>query len=224
MRPVAAPRRGRRSRSPARPRRGGRHGLQPRRELDELAAGEEVVDRLVLGHVADPAVDRVVAADGLAEHAHRSLRRRDQAGDRAQQRRLARAVRPEQRRHARARPTSVTSLTATTPPNQRDRRVDRDRRRGRAGAHPRTIRSRAAQQPARRARPSGPTSQSAETQPGPTRPSTLVAEDPVHRVHDHLQEVGQREHVRERPVEVVLPDARRSRRRSKSTANVPIAA
>ena len=123
-----ARRRGRRSRSPApAAARGSATLLEPRAQLDELPAGEEVVDRLVLRHVADAAVDRLVPAHRLAEDARRALGRRDQAGDRAQQRRLAGAVRPEQRRHAR--PDLERDVAdATTPPNHRERRSSRDRR------------------------------------------------------------------------------------------------
>ncbi len=76
------------------------HLLESRAELDELEPREEVVDRLVLRHVADPPIERGVAADALAEDAHRPLGRRRQTGDHAQEGRLARAVRAEQRDHA----------------------------------------------------------------------------------------------------------------------------
>ncbi len=73
--------------------------LQAGAELDELASRQEVVDRLVLGHVADPAVDARVPSHRLAEDPHRSLRGLRQAADRAEQRRLPRAVRPQKRGH-----------------------------------------------------------------------------------------------------------------------------
>ena len=49
--------------------------LQPRVELDEPASGQEVVDRLVLGHVPDAAVEPGFPRTALAEDAHRSLGR-----------------------------------------------------------------------------------------------------------------------------------------------------
>src|SRR5580765_4717217 len=76
------------------------HMLESCAELNELEPREEVVDRLVLGHVADPPIERGIAADLLAEDAHGPLRWRRQVSNHAQEGRLARAVRAEQRDHA----------------------------------------------------------------------------------------------------------------------------
>ena len=204
--------RGRRSRSPARPRRArSSHALEPGAQLDELAAREEVVDRLVLGHVADPPVERRVPAHGLAEDAHRALRGRDQAGDRAQQRRLAGAVRPEQRRHARLDgERDVADRDDAAEPARQP--VDDDRR---LRAVP-LIRAPAASCGAR-ATPAStavrPTSQSAETQPG-TRPVVdLVARRSSARCRRRLRQVGEREQRRRPCRRSSPPRCRRPQRR-----------
>ena len=74
---------------------------KPGAQLDELPSGEEVVDRLVLGHIADPAIYRRILAHRLAEDADRPLRGLREAADRAEERRLAGAVRPEECGHPR---------------------------------------------------------------------------------------------------------------------------
>ena len=71
--------------------------VQPGVQLDELATGEEVVDGLVFRHYAQAAEDRRVPSHALAEYAQLAVGGVGEARDHMQQRRLARAVRAEQR-------------------------------------------------------------------------------------------------------------------------------
>ena len=142
------------------------HGLQACSELDELASREEVVHRLVLGHEADPSIERRVPAYWLAEGAHRSLGRCDQAGDGAEQGGLAGAVRAEQRGDARL--DHERDVADRDHPRKPARQAfDDDRRLASVAAHSRINRASAGA-----ARPSAvvsPASQRAETHPGSGR-------------------------------------------------------
>ena len=70
----------------------------PAGTANELAGREALEDALLLGHDADAAREIEVAARIAVEHPHAALRRGRQTAQHAQQRRLAGAVRPEQRR------------------------------------------------------------------------------------------------------------------------------
>ena len=176
--------------------------LEPRGELDEPASRQEVVDRLVLRHVADPPVDAGVPPHRLAEHRDRSLRRLRQPADRTQQRRLAGSVRAEQGRDARLDDERDVAHRHDAREPLRDA-VDDDR--GLGGlAHPRTSRfvrrtSHAASTTVR------PRSQS-ERDAARHGAVELVAEDPVDAVDERLREAHERERVGAASREVVLRD------------------
>ncbi len=78
------------------------HALETRVEPGELAAREEGVDRLALGHETDVAVHLGTAPGALAFDQDASRRRREEARHQVEERRLARAVGTEQPGHARA--------------------------------------------------------------------------------------------------------------------------
>ena len=72
------------------------HPVQPHQRRDPVDAGHPVVKRVLFRAEADAAIDRGVAPDRLAEHAHRAFARLELAGDQLHERRLAGAVRTEQ--------------------------------------------------------------------------------------------------------------------------------
>ena len=122
-RPVGGGRRGRPSRSPVRGRgRRIRQALEPRGELDELAAGQERLDGLALRHEPDPAVDRRVAPGRPAvdqDPPGRGLR----AAPTSRWRRVDLPAPFGPRRPVIPEPIAkLMSLTATTLPNQRETR------------------------------------------------------------------------------------------------------
>ena len=77
------------------------HAVELCGELNELAAGVEAVDGLMLGHDTDATVEVGIAARRLAEDGDRSVGRVGQALDHLEERGLARAVRPQEARDAR---------------------------------------------------------------------------------------------------------------------------
>ena len=81
---------------------GIREAVQHGRERDELACGQRLEHGLLLRHEADRPGHADVAARILAEHAHGALRRPGEPAEHAEHRRLAGAVRAEERGHARA--------------------------------------------------------------------------------------------------------------------------
>ena len=85
-------------------RRGGRIGqaLQPGGQRDELARCQRLENALLLRDEPDEPGDARVRARVTAENADRALGRPREPAEHAEHRRLAGAVRPEQRRHARA--------------------------------------------------------------------------------------------------------------------------
>ena len=88
--------------------------------------------------------------------------------------------------------TSETSLTATTPANQRDTRVDDDRRLRPVAAHSRTsCLVRRSSQPASTI--VTPASQSGGHPSRERAVGDVVGEDPVHRVDDDLRQPRQRD-------------------------------
>ncbi len=186
-------------------RAGIRHAVEPRAQLDELAAGEEVVHRLVLRHVPDPPVEARVAADRLAEHADLPLGRRCQARDRAQQRRLARAVRPQQSGHAGLhRERHVAHGHDAAEPLRHG--VDRDRRRRRRVRHPRTSDVVRRRSPAPSTMVS-PASQSADTEADTGRSSGGSPKIQYTVSVEHLRDRRERERVGHASLEAVLGDA-----------------
>ena len=76
--------------------------VQLRGEADELARGEPLEDVLLLRDEPDRARDEAIGSRVTPEHAHRALRRPGEAAQHPEHRRLARAVRAEERSHARA--------------------------------------------------------------------------------------------------------------------------
>jgi hypothetical protein len=70
--------------------------VQARRHLDELAAGEEGLDRLALRDEPDRPIDRGVPPGGQAADEDASVRRLQQAREHVQDRRLAGSVRAEE--------------------------------------------------------------------------------------------------------------------------------
>ena len=82
-----------------RPLRGGvriGEALEPGVEPDELEAGEEAVHALALGDQAEPPVEGRVAPGRLAGDQHLARRGAQEPGQQVEQRRLARAVGPEE--------------------------------------------------------------------------------------------------------------------------------
>ena len=78
-----------------------RDAVQRRVELDEGAAGHELIHALVLRHQPHASENGRIASDGLAQHGHRTARGVGEAGDHAQQGGLSGTVGAQQSRHAR---------------------------------------------------------------------------------------------------------------------------
>ena len=110
----------------SRPRAGSGRPYSTRRELDVLARRERRVEhaRVRDESHARPRARAAVSAERHATHEARSPPRREQAGEQPQQRRLARAVRPEQRE-------TIAAVASEKP-----RRPPRAARRRRARAPP----------------------------------------------------------------------------------------
>jgi hypothetical protein len=93
------------------------HAEQAALDDELLAAGGLAVGAARLGHVADPAANLArLAGDVEAGHARGAGGRRQQRGEDAQRRGLARAVGPEEAEDVAGADAEVTPATASTAP------------------------------------------------------------------------------------------------------------